>query len=139
VSEEELAAAERAAKANEGEGKTKEQDAEKGGQPEEEIKPALPDRSWSKNAPKQVEPGTKVIVHEKFNWKTGKLERSEVYYDEYGRQIGRTDYSDHGYPKEHPGEAHHHVTGYSSKKTSHGQESDAQPGPFPNAQNFPYH
>jgi hypothetical protein len=64
-------------------------------------KTALPDEAWDKKAPKQVEPGTKEITQQKYNPETKKLETSKVKYDKYGRQIERTDYTDHGTPKIH--------------------------------------
>jgi hypothetical protein len=65
------------------------------------AKPLLSDEAWGKNAPKQVTPGTNPIEHYKYNPKTGQLEKSVVEYDQYGRQINRTDISDHGYPQDH--------------------------------------
>lgn len=59
--------------------------------------PLLPDEAWHKNAPNQVTPGTKELEHYKYNPKTGELEYSTVKYDEYGRQVERIDYTDHGY------------------------------------------
>ena len=61
----------------------------------------LPDEAWHKNAPIQVPPGTNEISHTKYNPHTGTLEKSNVKYDNYGRQIERVDYSDHGYPQNH--------------------------------------
>ena len=61
----------------------------------------LPDEAWDKKAPKQVEPGTKRVEHRRYNPKTGKYEPSTVEYDEYGRQIRRTDSTDHGFPADH--------------------------------------
>ena len=60
-------------------------------------KPLLPDEAWSKNAPHQVTPGTKQLEHTKYNKKTKQLETSTVEYDDYGRQVKRTDNTDHGY------------------------------------------
>ncbi len=57
----------------------------------------LPDEAWSKNAPHQVTPGTKPIKHTKYNTKTKQVEKSVVEYDDYGRQVRRTDATDHGY------------------------------------------
>ena len=61
----------------------------------------LPDEAWYKDTSKQVTPGTKEIIHTKYNPRTGTLERSHVKYDDYGRQIERVDYSNHGYPTNH--------------------------------------
>ena len=68
----------------------------------------LPDEAWHKNAPKQVTPGTNEISHTKYNPKTGALEKSHIKYDNYGRQIERVDYSDHGYPQNHTNPHTHH-------------------------------
>ncbi|MGO2208919.1 MAG: RHS repeat domain-containing protein, partial [Hafnia alvei] len=59
--------------------------------------PLLPDSAWHKNAPHQVTPGTRELEHYKFNPDTGELEYSTIKYDQYGRQIQRTDYTNHGY------------------------------------------
>jgi len=56
------------------------------------------DEMWRGNAPDQVEPGITHIQHEKYNPRTGELEVSDVEYDQYGRQVYRTDHTDHGYP-----------------------------------------
>ncbi len=57
---------------------------------------------------------------------TGELEKSDVYYDEYGRQIGRTDYTDHGYPDDHT-DPHHTITEYGPGYSNTGKQT----GPFP--------
>ena len=72
---------------------------------------SIPDKVFSGNALKQVTPGTKSINHSRYNPKTGKLEKSRVHYDKFGRQSGRTDYTDHGFPKNHTN-PHHHKTNY---------------------------
>jgi RHS repeat-associated protein len=90
----------------------------------------LPDDVWNKNAPRQVQPGTRRIQHEKYNPKTGELEKSDVYYDQYGRQIGRTDHTTHGRPEIHTN-PHHHSTEYSPGYSPKGKESAPIPGRFP--------
>jgi len=90
-------------------------------------KTVLPDEAWSKNAPDQVTPGTKKLNHEKFNKKTGKLETSEVHYDEFGRQKGRTDYTDHGYPDDHTN-PHHHKREFGPGFGPKGKETGPHPG-----------
>jgi len=37
------------------------------------------------------------VTQERYNPATGKLEESAIEYDQYGRQIKRTDYTNHGY------------------------------------------
>ena len=84
----------------------------------------LPDSAWTKNAPKQVEPGTKSIVHKKGG------ETSLVEYDEYGRQKARTDYSDHGRPADHTN-PHHHTTEYSERYPDGKSKGNRSDGPAP--------
>lgn len=43
-------------------------------------------------------PGTRSIVDQKINEKTGEIYSRETIYDEYGRRIGNNDYTDHGRP-----------------------------------------
>ncbi|MBL7987022.1 MAG: hypothetical protein JNJ94_03050, partial [Chlorobi bacterium] len=87
-----------------------------------------PNSAWTKDAPKQVTPGTKTIEHQKYNPRTGEVEQSTVHYDQYGRQVGRTDHTNHGYPANHT-TPHHHVTTY-GHGTSHGQERGPYPGTY---------
>ena len=93
-------------------------------------KPFVPDAAWTKNAPKQVTPGTKTLEHTKFNPKTGEWEKSTVQYDQYGRQTGRTDNTTHGRPDAHPN-PHHHTTEYGPGYAPGGKESGVLPGPLP--------
>ncbi len=90
--------------------------------------PVLSDEAWYKNAPTQVKPGTKFLTHTKFNPNTKKLEYSEVKYDQYGRQIKRTDYTDHGYgdiskPKEYHSNPHSHSYEYGPKFGPKGKQT----------------
>ena len=94
------------------------------------MKPFVPDTALTKNAPKQVTPGTKTLEHTKFNPKTGELEKSTVRYDQYGRQTGRTDYTTHGRPDAHPN-PHHHTTEYGPGFAPGGKESGVLPGQLP--------
>jgi len=72
----------------------------------------LPDSFYSKNAPKQSTPNSSRI-HYKYNTKTGKLEKSTVYYDHAGRQTIRIDWTNHGYSIH--GNPHVHITTYDSR------------------------
>ena len=90
----------------------------------------LPDEAWHRNAPRQVTPGVRQMEQFKYNPKTGQLERSSVHYDQYGRQIERTDYTDHGYPENHEN-PHHHSTEYGRGYGPKGKESGPKPGPCP--------
>lgn len=93
----------------------------------------LPDDAYQKDAPRQVEPGTESLEHQKLNPRTGELESSRVDFDEYGRQTQRTDYTDHGRANDpvnpHPN-PHHHTTTY-GQGTSAGHETGPHPGPAP--------
>ncbi|MFZ5876324.1 MAG: RHS repeat-associated core domain-containing protein [Nitrospirota bacterium] len=93
------------------------------------AKPFSPEAALTKNAPRQVTPGTKTLEHTKLNPETGQLERSTVHYDQYGRQVGRTDYTTHGRPNAHT-DPHHHTTEYGPGYAPGGKESRAIPGPY---------
>lgn len=91
-------------------------------------RPALPDSAWHKDAPHQITPGTKTITHQKYNPKTKQLETSRVEYDQYGRQVKRTDYTDHGYgdiskPKEYHSDPHTHTYEYGPGYGPKGKET----------------
>jgi len=94
----------------------------------EADEPFVPDKAWTKDAPRHVEPGTKTLEHTKYNPKTGEWEKSTVHYDGYGRQVGRTDYTNHGRSWDHPS-PHYHTTEYGPGR-SFGQESSPIPGEF---------
>ncbi len=72
----------------------------------------LPDSYWiNRKAPTQVTPGTRTVNYEKPSSRGGTYHRTD-HYDEYGRQIGRTDRTHHGYkdpdsPQFHPNPHHH--------------------------------
>ncbi|MBT2288840.1 hypothetical protein J7E73_06740 [Paenibacillus albidus] len=59
--------------------------------------PFLPDEAYGKNLPKFVEPGTNNL--NKYD-EYGNLKQTK-YYDDYGREKGWVDYSNHGYPENH--------------------------------------
>lgn len=57
------------------------------------------------------------MTQERYNPKTGKLEKSDITYDEYGRQSKRVDHTNHGYgdkskPKEYHSDPHTHKYEY---------------------------
>ncbi|WP_243896294.1 RHS repeat-associated core domain-containing protein [Paenibacillus sp. F411] len=59
--------------------------------------PFLPDEAYGKNLPKFVEPGTKSLnKYDEF----GNLKQTK-YYDDYGREKGWVDFTNHGYPSNH--------------------------------------
>lgn len=72
--------------------------------------------------------------HNKWNGGTQQWEQSTVDRDEFGRQTGRTDWSDHGYPAEHS-DPHHHKIEYSPEFPV-GRETGPFPGPHP-GHNYP--
>ncbi|WP_086930527.1 RHS repeat domain-containing protein [Agarilytica rhodophyticola] len=91
-------------------------------------KPTLPDSAWHKNSPHQVTPGTKPTTHQKYNPKTKQLETSKVEYDQYGRQVKRTDYTNHGYgntdkQKEYHSNPHIHTYEYGPGYGPKGKET----------------
>jgi uncharacterized protein RhaS with RHS repeats len=57
-----------------------------------ETQPLLPDSAWNSKAPRQTTPGTKALEGQYIN-DQGRVEPWKAHYDEYGRQIGRTDYN----------------------------------------------
>jgi RHS repeat-associated protein len=90
--------------------------------------PALSDSAWHKNAPHQVTPGIKSTTHQKYNPKTKQVETSRVKYDQYGRQVNRTDHTNHGYgdiskPKEYHSSPHTHTYEYGSGYGPKGKET----------------
>ncbi|MCG3130994.1 MAG: hypothetical protein FLDDKLPJ_01769 [Phycisphaerae bacterium] len=86
---------------------------------------------WGSKAPRSVTPtGKKQIITWWWrNPRTGKIEESTVEYDRFGRQVARTDWTNHGRPAQH-GDPHHHVTDYGPGK-GNGCESGPLDGPFP--------
>ncbi len=96
----------------------------------------VPEKHWQKNAPDNVEPGTKRLDHTKTRTTESKDgvkrhtdEESRVTYDEYGRQNYRVDKTDHGKPNgnDHPNDKGHtdphlHERTYAPSKTRHHNE-----------------
>ncbi|MGX1434378.1 hypothetical protein ACUXCE_005575, partial [Cytobacillus horneckiae] len=60
--------------------------------------PFVPDEYWKKKAPQNATPGSKIEHYRDYN---GKIEKSTVIYDDFGRQKFRIDHSDHSMPKNH--------------------------------------
>ncbi|MHC1722087.1 MAG: hypothetical protein AB9836_02655 [Aminipila sp.] len=72
--------------------------------------PFLPDEAYNKNLPKQVEPGTKSLPkYDEF----GNLKQTK-YYDQYGREKGWVDYTNHGFKDNHTS-PHWHEVQYDSQ------------------------
>ncbi|HOW73055.1 MAG TPA: RHS repeat-associated core domain-containing protein [Phycisphaerae bacterium] len=82
---------------------------------------------YSGKAPEQVTPGTRELTHTRYNPDTREWELSRVYYDQYGRQVARTDWSVHGRPAEHTN-PHHHTTEYGPGYAPTGKQSGPLPG-----------
>jgi hypothetical protein len=79
--------------------------------------PLLLDEAWNVKAPKQVQPGIRTLRQQRYNPRTKQVETSTVHYDEFGRQVKRTDYTNHGFsdqakPAEYHTDPHVHVTEY---------------------------
>lgn len=55
----------------------------------------FPGEVFTGKKPHQTTPGTKSTTQERYNPATGKLEKSVIEYDQYGRQVKRTDYTNH--------------------------------------------
>ncbi|MFV8579212.1 RHS repeat-associated core domain-containing protein, partial [Ralstonia pseudosolanacearum] len=72
--------------------------------------PTFPESIFGSKAPKQVQPGTKSLKGQYINDK-GRVEPWEAHYDEYGRQVGRTDYNA-GNAAEGIPNTHHHTYEY---------------------------
>ncbi|MCU9532802.1 HINT domain-containing protein [Pseudomonas mosselii] len=88
----------------------------------------FPDEVFSGKKPHQTTPGTKTTTQERYNPKTGKLEKSVIEYDQYGRQVRRTDYTNHGYgnkekPDEYHSDPHVHIYEYGPGYSPKGSET----------------
>lgn len=70
----------------------------------------FPDEIFSSKAPKQVTPGTKKLEGQYIN-DQGRVEPWTAHYDDYGRQIGRTDYNAGNKAAGIP-DTHHHTKEY---------------------------
>ena len=92
--------------------------------------PVCADNMFSSKASKQISPPgwPRTIEHHRYNPRTNQLERSMVHYDKFGRQIGRTDYTHHGYPDNHS-VPHHHTTDY-GPGYPFGKNSGPMPGSY---------
>jgi len=98
----------------------------------------LPDSYWiNRKAPTQVTPGTRTVNVDKPS-SSGGTYHSTTHYDEYGRQIGQTHRTNHGYSDPsssqfHPNPHHHRrnpITGEKLKDPNSG--SRTWPGLFGN-------
>lgn len=74
----------------------------------------FPGEVFTGKKPFQTTPGTGSVTQERYNPATGKLEESVIEYDQYGRQVERTYYTNHGYrnqgkPAEYHSDPHTHT------------------------------
>jgi RHS repeat-associated protein len=87
-----------------------------------------PDEVFSSKAPKQTTPGTKTLEGQHINDK-GRVEPWKAHYDEYGRQIGRTDYNAGNKTQGIPS-THHHTKEYNSQFPAGRSTGDHIPGEY---------
>jgi filamentous hemagglutinin len=90
-------------------------------------KGTFPDEVFTGKKPHQTTPGRKTVTQERYNPEAGKLEKSEITYDKYGRQESRVDYTNHGHgdaskPKEYHSDSHTHTYEYGSGYGPKGKE-----------------
>lgn len=88
----------------------------------------FPDEVFTGKKPHQTTPGTKSTTQERYNPATGKLKKSVIEYDQYGRQVKRTDYTNHGYgdkgkPAEYHSDPHAHTYEYGPGYGANGKET----------------
>ncbi|MEE4677328.1 hypothetical protein V2K57_24135, partial [Pseudomonas alliivorans] len=88
----------------------------------------FPDEVFTGKKPHQTTPGIGSVTQERYNPATGKLEESVIEYDQYGRQVKRTDYINHGYgnqekPTEYHSDPHTHIYEYGPGYGSNGKET----------------
>jgi hypothetical protein len=83
----------------------------------------------AKKAPKQVTPGTKKLSGQRIN-DQGRIEPWEAHYDQYGRQIGRTDYNAGNATQGIPS-THHHKVEFNSQYPNGIETGSHIPGPYP--------
>jgi RHS repeat-associated protein len=88
----------------------------------------FPDKIFTGKRPHQTTPGTSSTTQERYNPATGKLEKSEIKYDQYGRQVERKDFTNHGYgdaskPKEYHSDPHTHTYEYGPGYGPKGKET----------------
>ena len=78
----------------------------------------LPDEFYNKNLPSQVTPGTKYLP--KYD-EVGNVKQIKMY-DDYGREIGWVDYTNHGYGNINS--PHYHTTPHWHEKIYNAQYPD---------------
>ncbi|WP_265168146.1 DUF637 domain-containing protein [Pseudomonas solani] len=88
----------------------------------------FPDEVFAGKKPHQTTPGIGSVTQERYNPVTGQLEKSVIEYDQYGRQVKRTDYTNHGYgnpekPAEYHSDPHTHIYEYGPGYGANGKET----------------
>ncbi|WP_437787769.1 polymorphic toxin-type HINT domain-containing protein [Sorangium sp. So ce1097] len=81
-------------------------------------------------APEQVTPGVRRVEGWYQSENRARPEPYSAHYDEYGRQIGRTDYTPQPDPRTHT-DPHHHLREYGPGYGPRGRETGPHPGPHP--------
>ncbi|RFA31089.1 hypothetical protein CAL65_22585 [Alkalilimnicola ehrlichii] len=89
----------------------------------------FPDELFSKKAPKYIAPGTKTLEGQYINDR-GRVEPWKAHYDDYGRQVGRTDYNAGNRAAEIP-DTHYTRYEYDAKYPDGRQVDNHSPGEFP--------
>jgi hypothetical protein len=90
--------------------------------------PVVPGSYLAEKAPKQVTPGVQVLEGHYVN-DLGRVEPWRAHYDEYGRQVGRTDFNAGNKAQGIP-DVHHHTYEYNARYR-HGRETQAHvPGEY---------
>jgi hypothetical protein len=92
-------------------------------------KPSFPDDIFNTKAPKQTTPGTKTQEGQHINDK-GRVEPWKAHYDEYGREIGRTDYNAGNESQDIP-DTHHHTKEYNAQFPDGHSTGDHLPNEYP--------
>jgi len=86
------------------------------------------DDVFNSDAPDQTTPGTKTLEGQHINDK-GRVEPWEAHYDEYGRQIGRTDYNAGNKAQDIP-DTHYHTREYNAQFPNGRSTGDHLPGEY---------
>ncbi|WP_027159909.1 RHS repeat-associated core domain-containing protein [Methylobacter luteus] len=86
------------------------------------------DDIFNSKAPEQTTPGTNKLEGQYINDK-GRVEPWEAHYDEYGRQIGRTDYNAGNKAQDIP-DTHYHTREYNARFPDGRSTGDHLPGEY---------
>ncbi len=92
----------------------------------------LDDYFRNRVAPNQVTPGTRKVNNAAKPSTTGSSYHQTTHYDEFGRNIGRTDRTTHGRPSDHPDPHHHRRNPITGERIRNPSGSTVWPGLFGN-------